>query len=445
MIRHSSLALIVGLLGLALGCGGKPPAAVFDEDAGTDTDTAAGDGDADGDTDGDGDTDTGSMPANTWTLMMYEDADNNLESDLLKDVNEMEMADIPENVNVIVLLDRTPGTDASDGDWKGTKLFRISHDEDMSAIHSERLADPEFLGLTADSPDGEELNMGDPATLDGFIRFCQKAYPAANYIMHFSDHGSGWSKKKALAGGTGTVTEPVRGTCADDTSDGDELTLSSEVPQAMAGKGIISVSLDACITGTIEVAWALKDVATYFTASVMTIPGPGFAYTEFLNAWFADMTPEGWGLVAVDEFIKAYAGQQQVGLSTVDLREVPAFGEALAPFLEGTKSAAAADLKAAKNAAYRPDPLLNDQMADFDDFVTRCASYVPAGTTEALIAAQDAMVMSYEYSADLSKVRSLIVYAPKKSWMSGGYDSKYDETPFAKDTGWGEFVKPLVQ
>lgn len=443
MFRHPSLTLLCGLAALLLGCGGKSPATIHDEDGGTDTDIG-GDSDSDGDSDTGTGTDTGTVPENTWTLMMYEDAHNDLEADLIKDVNEMEMADIPENVNVIVLLDRSEQYDKSDGDWSGARLYRLTHDEDMAKINSERLADPDFLKLTSTAPTGEVLDMGSKETLDGFIRFCRQSFPATSYIMHFSDHGDGWAKKKGPASSGEPVPPPVRGTCTDEGS-GNTLTFTNDIPQAMAGKDIVAVSLDACITGTIEVAWALKDVARYFTASVMTIPSPGFAYTEFLNAWFNDMTAEGWGLVAVEEFMKAYAGQKNVGLSTVDLSEIDAFGDALAPFLEGTKSAATADLRAAKNSAYRPDPALNDAMVDFDDFVTKCMPYAPAGTAEALVAAQDAMVMSYSYSPNLAKVRGLIVYAPKRSFMTQGYDPKYDETPFAKDTGWGELVKPLIE
>jgi hypothetical protein len=60
--------------------------------------------------------------------MMYVDGDNNLEENALEDINEMEMAEFPSTVKVIVLVDRTPGESSADGNWTGTRLYEIKHD-----------------------------------------------------------------------------------------------------------------------------------------------------------------------------------------------------------------------------------------------------------------------------------------------------------------------------
>ncbi|MCB9758184.1 MAG: hypothetical protein H6753_07195, partial [Candidatus Omnitrophica bacterium] len=55
-----------------------------------------------------------------WTILVYMDADNNLELPGLLDLNEMEAAGSSEQVNVIVQIDRALGESNLDGDWSDT-------------------------------------------------------------------------------------------------------------------------------------------------------------------------------------------------------------------------------------------------------------------------------------------------------------------------------------
>jgi len=394
-----------------------------------------------GDGGSDGDTDTDSDPPETWTLMMYEDADNNLEKVLLDDINEAERADFPDNANVIVLVDRTEGYTNQDGDWTGAKLFRLEHDEDMVAIGSPRLADPDFLGLTDDSPNGEEIDMGSGETLEKFIDFCQSAFPADAYVLHISDHGSGWEKKHE----SGEL--PMKAMCSDDSS-GHMISMSSDFPNAVEGKGIAAVSLDACLLGTVEVAWAVREHIDYFSASVKSVPGTGFEYESTLNTWFGDMTAEGWVRATVDAYEAYYGGQSGVGFSAVDLTGMEAFGEALAPFLEEVEGVSTEALKAAKDAAATPEWFGWNSMVDFRDFVLKCQDAVGGDTPGALVEAFDDIVVAYWYSDDLSDLGALSVYGPIPEMFGGwigGYDEAYDYTPFAQETDWDDLARRLTE
>ncbi len=86
----------------------------------------------------------------TWTVMVYLDADNNLEPAGINDVNEMEWAPSSPDINVVVQLDRLPGYDDSNGDWTETRRYLITHDTNPTVIASTQVGPP--LG---------ELNMGD--------------------------------------------------------------------------------------------------------------------------------------------------------------------------------------------------------------------------------------------------------------------------------------------
>jgi len=395
---------------------------------------------AGGDTDTDSDSDSDADPA-TFTIMMYEDADNNLEDVMLLDVNEAEAADIPdEGINFIVLLDRAEGFTSAEGDWTGAKLFRLEHDDDLGAINSPRLADPDFLGLTDDSANGEELDMGAVETLTGFIDFCQANFPAENYILHISDHGDGWSKD----GGAAPAESPLfKGTCSDDSS-GNHLSIAHDFPAAMDGKGIGAVSFDACLLSTVEVAWAVKDHADYMAASVMSVPGPGWEYTSALNNWLADPTLEGWVVTSVDSFMEYYATTDNVGYSAIDLGALDDFA---APFDAFVAAALAADIEAvkeAKTAAFKPQWFGWDGMMDFRDFVVECDGLVDAEVADAVLQAFDATLLDYEYSPDLAEMSGMSIYAPTQFGQWGGYDETYDQIPLALDTEWDDLIIQLI-
>jgi len=103
------------------------------------------------------------------TLMVYLDGDNNLEEFAIDDFNEMEAVNLADTgIDIIVLADRVPDEDTSNGNWTNTRLYKINYDTNGydSTIISERLSG---MGLTTTG--NEELNMGDEATLSNFINF----------------------------------------------------------------------------------------------------------------------------------------------------------------------------------------------------------------------------------------------------------------------------------
>src|SRR6516164_6864104 len=77
-------------------------------------------------------------PKAEWTLMMYMDADNDLEAAQMDDLKEMLAAGSSENVNIVVLADRHGGADgrkysnapvANLKAWTTAKLLYVKHNE----------------------------------------------------------------------------------------------------------------------------------------------------------------------------------------------------------------------------------------------------------------------------------------------------------------------------
>ncbi|MDI6855740.1 MAG: clostripain-related cysteine peptidase [Candidatus Thermoplasmatota archaeon] len=218
-----------------------------------------------------------------WTIMIYLDADNNLEEAGIEDFNELEVIGSSNEVNVVVQIDRIDEYDDSNNDWKGAKRYYVTKDEDTAIINSVELED---LG---------EVNMGDPATLIDFVLWSIENYPAEHYLLDFWDHGGAWT-----------------GVCWDDT-DKDYLTLP-EIDYALRearkkiNKNIDLVLFDACNMGSLEVFYQLRNYVDVAVGSEATVPGDGCPYDKILS-FLVDTpaaTPEELAAVIVDSYINSY-------------------------------------------------------------------------------------------------------------------------------------------
>ena len=89
----------------------------------------------------------------TWNYLVYMDGDNNLEQWGIFDLNEMEQVGSTSRLNVLVLFDRHPAYDTSNGNWTGTRLYLVTIDNNQNNINSTLLQD---YG---------ELDMSNPNTL----------------------------------------------------------------------------------------------------------------------------------------------------------------------------------------------------------------------------------------------------------------------------------------
>ena len=90
-----------------------------------------------------------------WTVMVYMNADNDLERYGIRDFLEMSKVDNSKDVNILVQMDRTPGFSAEYGDWTQTLRFKVS----KNIVPTKELS---LLDLG-------ETNMGDPSTLKDFV------------------------------------------------------------------------------------------------------------------------------------------------------------------------------------------------------------------------------------------------------------------------------------
>jgi len=265
-------------------------------------------------------------------IMVYLDADNNLEPYALEDINEMESVNLQNTgIKIIALVDRIDKYTTADGDWTNTRLYEIKYDSNgnNSTMISTRIAG---MGLTVDG--NEELNMGNPATLSSFIDFCKSNYQADDYVLDLWNHGGGWRSIEEKP-----VTKAV---CWDDTSYNDCLYMA-ELKSAVSGKGLSLIGFDACYMGMVEVAYELRNCAQIMVASEETEPGDGWNYVALLNKYiFSNLSMSALADSIVESYGEFYKNSVAT-MSAIDLSQMESLSTALtnfADYLTGIESSA---------------------------------------------------------------------------------------------------------
>ncbi|MHA1912631.1 MAG: clostripain-related cysteine peptidase [Candidatus Kariarchaeaceae archaeon] len=403
--------------------------------------------------------------ADSWTVMVWLDGDNNLHEAALEDINEMERVGSTAEVNIIVFADLygTCDHDANadgyadhpDDPWSGGKLLHIEQDTDMTTITS-----TEITGWSHP----EEPNMGSYTLLDSFITWTQSNYPADNYALILWDHGGGWFD----GGGDQDVTPlslkidrlGMKGVCWDDTNNHDALT-QNELQIALTGKGIDLLGFDACLMGQVEIAYDFKDLVSTIVFSEEYEAGDGWPYDDIFGPFGGEtdgltVNPE-WdasrfGQEITEDFINSYnSGTQGYDtwqtMSVIDTSYLDTVADnldILATVLienitsENTLNGIMASV-ATTEAFYYP------QMLDLYDLCSNFEATIANTTiTDAASAVKTAINLAVTSSGQLSAhpdANGLSIYFPiSEEDYSVDYNGAYGILDMSEDHLWDEFL-----
>jgi len=373
-----------------------------------------------------------------WTVMVYLDADNNLESAGIDDINEMEIVGSSDDVNVVVQVDRIPysvlaannqgyADDVSNGDWTNTRRYYITQDFDPIQINSQLESD---LG---------ELNMGDPQTLIDFANWAAINYPAKKYLLVIWNHGGGFRS-------SAYTTKDI---AWDDTSGGDKITMP-ELEDALfaisiqIGKKIDIVGMDACLMAMTEVAYQIKDYADILIASEENEPGDGWPYDTILGELAGNplISSEQFAADIVDKYIFSYpygnVTQSAIDLSYMDTLSSQLSNLALA-IMSDSSTAKSKYILASVSSQYYGDW----DFIDLYDFCNQLLAYSNSLEVKniALNIQQTlnyAVIKSGYSGGSVSGSKGLSIYFPYTA-----YHYYYNYTNFSQDTFWDEMLSYL--
>jgi len=289
--------------------------------------------------------------------MLFVDGDNNLEEDALIDFTEMAQVGSTDQVNVIVQLDRIGKyvlkTDSRYPYWTDTLRFRITRGMKPAPENAN-----DRIG---------EANMGAGKTLEDFVSWSKKMFPARRYALIIWDHGQGWrgvlpptEEVRAMAAQSGLdplsqpmvgnmrvgfpfrtpIGSPFRSLSYDETNK-DKLynrEIQNSLKNILKEEKLDLLGFDACLMGMIETAYAMRDVAKVFVGSEELEPGSGWQYDDWLDLLINNpkMDGQALGKVLVDSFRKSYGTATEdkepnptTTLSAVDLSKIGQLADAI--------------------------------------------------------------------------------------------------------------------
>ncbi|MGB9910711.1 MAG: clostripain-related cysteine peptidase [Candidatus Hydrothermia bacterium] len=374
----------------------------------------------------------GTTPPSTkeWTIMVYMNADNDLETYGIKDLNEMEYGGGSNNYrNVVVQIDRISGYDTSNGNWTTCRRYYVTNDaSNSSTIVSTLIQD---IG---------EVNMGDPNTLVSFAQWAIQNYPANKYFLILWDHGDGWYK-------SADDSPLFKGVSVDMSSSNAQINVyNGELASALSsiksylGRNIDIVGFDACLMGMIEVMDVVRNYANYFVGSEETEAADGWYYTGFLSTMNSNPT------IAPADLAKAVvnAATGLATLASVNLTNIGTLVSYLNTFAQELINArnagygsAISTARSNSKAFYISDHIDLYMFANniynntsLPSTLRNAAYNVMTGITNA--------VMNYKNSSSYSSCRGVAIYYPAST---SSYNTNYNYLPIASSTKWDDFIK----
>jgi hypothetical protein len=307
----------------------------------------------------------------SWTVLVYMNADNDLEPFALEDLREMMSVGTSSSFRIVVEVDRNPGYDNSAigglGAFSGTKRVLVQK------------------GALQQISDLGELDLAKPSSLSDFIAWGRATYPADRTALIFWDHGGGWA-----GFGVDETTAP-----------GALLTIPEIESGLSVGLGSAKFDLlgfDACLMAGYETAATLAPFGDYLLASEDVEPGHGWDWHAFDLALQAPTsTPLQLGRrIILDYRSQASANKNEATatLSLVDLREVGSVKTALDGFISAVRSGGTTAVTALSRArdqarSYQSNssnPQRSQYLYDLDSLAA-----VAAGSYQNLAASQSAL------------------------------------------------------
>lgn len=220
----------------------------------------------------------------------------------------------------------------------------------------------------------ERMNMGEAQTLSYFLNYACERCQSDRYVLIVWDHGGG----------------PLGGVCWDENCTPDNLTMQ-ELTDALAQspfarRKLDMIGFDACLMGSLEVAWMVSPYAEYMTASEETEPGWGWNYS-FLRDLERDASMEDTGRRIVDSYVESGDGKYNLTLSCLDLSRIARVESAMSDFFyglqEGERKPSFTELSAARRASVdfgrdlRAYDSASYDIVDLRSLLESCRTYCP--------------------------------------------------------------------
>ena len=212
-----------------------------------------------------------------WTVMVYMAADNNMNSQAISDMNELEMVGSTTDVKLLTQVDIGLGDPVYNNSYytlTGCHRYEIEKDTGATSFDRGRIISNPLEDLGS-------IDSGNPQTLNNFITWGQTYAPAEHYLVILWNHGSGWDPiyDKVLL-----QTRAI----AVDSSTGHWIKIKDLNYALTTGNPIDIIAMDACLMSMAEIAYQIRGCAEYMVTSEEVSPLIGYAYQNIAAKIIAD-------------------------------------------------------------------------------------------------------------------------------------------------------------
>jgi hypothetical protein len=415
-----------------------------------------------------------------WTVMVFLNADNDLEPYAFQNFEQMSDVGSTPEVNIVVQFAQRGKYVTTNPQWK-EKSIRFHVTKGMDPVPNP--SDPNV------ADDLGKTDMGSGAALSSFIEWATTRYPADHYALVLWDHGQGWrgpedaNTNSSIAGAKSEAgvlkAAPFRTISNDDlfgsklymrdVQDALEQTITS-APGLKARK-IDVIAFDACLMAMLETAYALRNSAQVMVASQDLEPGSGWRYDTWLSKLVADPTidAKALGNLIIDGYKDTYGGggpgsDPTATLSSIDLNAVDKLAGAvsdLAVALTDNLDLDLTNIRAARAACpeYAPDPFGDGSNYFYHIDLVRFADEVASRTQSDRVREQAKAVAQRARETILAKYagddrvaygsNGLCIYFPSTRaaykgdmYAENGYEKTNTDHPveFVQKLAWSDFL-----
>ncbi|CAO80301.1 clostripain-related cysteine peptidase [Candidatus Cloacimonas acidaminovorans] len=355
------------------------------------------------------------LSAESWTVLLYMAADNNLAEMGRLDINSLESVAQPADLNLIVQADFP----------EGAKRYKIQQD------NSEQITSPVLANLGT-------INSGDPNTLNSFIKWGFNRYPAQRKMLIIWSHGDSWYKDNS-----------GKWICPDDNAQ-DLISVSGgELVLALSGIPYLDILLfDACSMQCIEVINEIHSFADYIIGSEDLVPQYGFPYEDIIPLFNGDFDEL---LAQIPElYVSSYLPGQginpggalwSVTCSVVKTELVPQFVQQIKNFAISQRFLAPKYFTV-RNSCYS----MNTGLADVDirDFLEKAQTIWTSGTQN-LLSLWNSIVISscFTNPEETGNIGTAAIWFPDSRFNFENGWRQYHKLNFSRSR-WLSFVNSAI-
>lgn len=383
-----------------------------------------------------------------WTFLVYLDGTGKNDKTSFYKLKDLEKTGSDENINIVAEVTRDKHfPDMVTKDWHGTKRYYVTKEEHNRLGQVAHLFIPGHTKNIKSEVLEEmpEKSVGDVKTLEEFIEWGIKKYPAKHYGLIISSDGA--------------AVEGVMG------KKKDRLTLpefgqSLREAEKNTGEKMDLLILEGSNSATIEMASEVADSAEYLLASEGKIKGTKLPFEKSLKTIKQGIEEK--GAVSPEEAGKAFmyeSGRQKISsvstptLSLINLEKTGEIKKLINEFSIALESYP--DKKLLRQLVMKSQQFSRDRKKDYldlKDFAGQvektCKENSPeiSKIAKKLNNALNEMITANFYDGQaVDKSTGLAIYAPAKKHIKSReiMDNVYPELKLAKQTGWDDLLKDL--